>query len=131
MKKIQIQDIVTPDVGNSDNNESAEAESNLYEQDYRKARLEGLKQDIGERKKYANRIFWLISFWLIGLFGFIFVQGIGGAFGWFRLSDNISVTLITGTTVNVLGIFIIVVRYLFNATDLYPKETVRENNHSD
>lgn len=72
---------------------------------------EALSQDISERKKYAGHIFWLIVGWLVGLFVVLSLQGFKGC--QFELSENVLLALITGTTVNILGIFVIVVNYLF------------------
>lgn len=72
-----------------------------------------IRQDIGERKRYANRIFVLIVWWLIGIGVLLLIQGFGLKFNFFQLSDKIMVTLVGGTTINILGIFIVVVNYLF------------------
>ena len=70
-----------------------------------------LSQDIQERKKYASHIFWLIVGWLVLLFVVLGFQGF--KFCQFDLSENVLLVLIAGTTVNILGIFVIVVNYLF------------------
>jgi hypothetical protein len=93
------------------------------------AELQGLRQDIKARKRYARHIFRLIVVWLIAIFIILLLQGflseremvLGfralGSF-WrtsihFRLSDAVLLALIGGTTANVLGLFIFVVQYLF------------------
>jgi hypothetical protein len=83
-----------------------------YEQEAREARLRGLNQDIDERKKYANRTFALLCAWIALLFVVLGFQGFGARTG-FALSDKVLITLITGTTVNVIGIFLAVMNYLF------------------
>lgn len=73
--------------------------------------IEGLKQDIKERKDYANKIFKLISFWLVAVLVILILQGCDCAY--FELSDQVLITLLGGTTINVLGLFVIVASYLF------------------
>ena len=73
--------------------------------------LKGLKQDREERKRYATRIFNLIAVWLFGIFFLLILAGFR-PFG-FHLGDTVLVSFIGGTTINVLGIFIVVAKYLF------------------
>jgi len=77
----------------------------------KEAELESFRQDIGARKQYANRIFILICAWLISMLVLLLLEGfrICG----FNIADRVLITAITGTTLNVLGIFIIVANYLF------------------
>jgi hypothetical protein len=82
-----------------------------------KAILAGLVQDIAERKKYAGRIFCLISLWLVGIFLLLILQGFGSNNHWFALSESIVISAIGGTTINVIGIFIVVAKYLFPKRD--------------
>lgn len=76
-----------------------------------KAALEilALKENISHRRKYASRIFYFVSTWMIGVFGIIVVDGVG----LLDVSDNVLMALIGGTTVNVLGLFAIVANYFF------------------
>lgn len=71
--------------------------------------LKGRKQDRKERKVYANLTFSLISIWLT-LILLIFI-----AIGQKKLiySDTVIVTLLTTTTIEVIGLFIIIAKYLF------------------
>lgn len=88
-------------------------EENAYAQAEQELKLEGIRQDLRERKDYAKRIFFLICCWLGGMFVLLVLQGILGPWKFFELSDAVIMAAIGGTTVNVLGIFIIVVNYLF------------------
>lgn len=74
---------------------------------------DGKRQDIEERKKYANKIFWLISIWLICIYVIICLAGFGKSYGFFIVNDSVLVSLITSTTATVIGLFVIVVNYLF------------------
>jgi hypothetical protein len=98
---------------------TAELEKNELDTDQEREtkRLQNvaLAQDINLRKDFAWDIFYLIVAWLILVFVVLILQGFAVAISHheFRLSDSVVLALIGGTTVNVLGIFIIVVRYLF------------------
>jgi len=70
-----------------------------------------LIQDIGQRREFGIRIYWLVVFWILGILVLLAVQGFG-VFE-FDLSEKVLITLIGGTTLNVLGIFVIVAKYFF------------------
>lgn len=67
------------------------------------------QQDKNERKIYAELIFTLITIWL--LFVLIIFVAIGK--GFLLYSDSVIITLLTTTTIEVIGVFLIVARYLF------------------
>ena len=76
---------------------------------------DGLELDLKQRKEYANKIFYLIVVWLVVLLIILLLQGFQGfgkAVG-FSLSDSVLLAFIGGTTINVLGIFVIVAKYIF------------------
>lgn len=73
----------------------------------------GIAQDIAERKRYATLIFWLISLWLFFISELLIIQGLFSVFNKTFLSDRIIITLLAGTTVKVLGLFLLVINYLF------------------
>lgn len=73
--------------------------------------LKQIDEIIESRKAYANKIFKLVVFWLIGVVAVILLSGFG-PFG-FLLDDKVLLALIGGTTLNVLGIFTIVANFLF------------------
>ena len=83
------------------------------DQEEKTARVRGLLQDISERKLYANRIFWMLSLWLLGIFVLLLAQGFFSPHHWFELDKSVLLAAIGGTTVNVIGIFVVVTRYLF------------------
>jgi hypothetical protein len=92
--------------------ETQEEEDDLDAQE-RRVRLRGIAQDINERRRYAGRIFWIIVFWLAGIFVLLLIQGALSPWRLFSLDDAVLIAAIGGTTVNVIGIFIVVARYLF------------------
>lgn len=93
-------------------------ESKTLESEELKARIAKLNQDIKLRKKYSGKLYWLISIWLIAIFALLLLQGFLGKTDIFMLSDKVLITIISGTTINVLGLFAIVANYIF------PKESV-------
>lgn len=70
------------------------------------------EQNINERKKYAGRIFALICYWLAGVFLLLLADGESGLTHFF-LPEGVILAIIGSTTLNVLGIFVIVTHYLF------------------
>ncbi|PSR18166.1 hypothetical protein C8255_08835 [filamentous cyanobacterium CCP3] len=91
-----------------------------------------LQQDRQERQKYAKYLFILICSWLASIYSIIILSGWGGTTlhidtsdvpivrrleykPKFELSDAVLLALIGGTTINVLGLFVIVANYLFNS----------------
>jgi len=80
------------------------------EHDELKLKNQSLKQDIGLRKKYTRRTFYLICWWLIGILCILILSG----FKLIDISDNVLIALIGGTTINVIGIFLVVAKYIFS-----------------
>ena len=89
-----------------------------------KLRLEnqGLRDDNAARKKYADRIFVFIAIWLFLVLLIVIVQGFSGQEGsassfedrsLFDLDSKVILMLLGTTTANVVGLFIVVARYLF------------------
>jgi hypothetical protein len=102
-----------PDGGSQNpDSKTREEEQDLESQEYL-AHIRGLIQDMAERKKYAGRIFCLLAIWLIGIFLLLLFQGFLSPHNWFSLDDKVMIAAIGGTTVNVIGIFVVVARYLF------------------
>jgi hypothetical protein len=71
--------------------------------------LNSLKNDITARKVYVGLTYFLVIVWL----GLIIWIIIATGSGWYKLSDTVLVALITTTTLNVLGLFLVVTQYLF------------------
>ena len=68
-----------------------------------------------QREKYAGRVFYLVLSWIIAIFLLLIFQGFGSAVHYNPLSDKVLLTLITSTTVNLIGTLIIVLKYIFRA----------------
>ena len=51
--------------------------------------------------------------------------------GWFSLSDSVLLMMIGGTTINVLGIFILAARYLFKTDSMHIQQKKAEEDDGD
>ena len=93
--------------------EDIEREARNVEVDLKREELESHRQDRAERKKFANKIFRMLGFFLF----IVLIIVICCAYQCipFELSDTVIVTLLSTTTINVIGIFLVVVKYLFRA----------------
>lgn len=86
--------------------------------------LQNFQQDIEARSEYANKLYRLIRWWLIGIGVLILLQGltvdVPSRFKdylpiSFSLSDKVLIAILTGTTVNILGLFLVVARYFYKS----------------
>ena len=91
--------------------QQSQEEEQKLEAERKRAEIRGTNQDTDERKKYAHRTFCLVCSWLAAIAGVLLLAGfrIGG----FSLGNDVLMALIGGTTTGVVGIFLIVARYLF------------------
>jgi hypothetical protein len=74
----------------------------------------GLLQDIEMRKEYAGKAFKLIIGWIVAVFILILLGGVRIGQVSFQLSEKVFLTILGGTTLNILSIFIFVMKYLFD-----------------
>jgi hypothetical protein len=86
--------------------EQTRQESSAYKAALIKAQIDDFKQDTSERKKYANRIFCLVVGWLLGVAVLLLIFHS-------LVTERVLIALLSGTTINVLGIFVVVAKYLF------------------
>jgi hypothetical protein len=78
----------------------------------------GIEQDQNERKKYAHRSFVLCCVWICAIYILLMFAGFGSYRHFhFVLSEHVLLAAIGSTTANLLGVFLIVIRYVF------PKKT--------
>lgn len=78
-----------------------------------------LEQNRKERVKYSRFTFGLTVFWITLVIIIVFFSG----FTWNKeriliISDNVLIALITTTTVNVFGFFVLVMQFLFNKAEI-------------
>lgn len=79
-----------------------------------RAELESFTQDVRQRRTFAPKLYVLTCVWLAAVIVVILMQGFSE--GWhhfFRLSDPVLIALLGTTTVNVVGLFYVVAKYLF------------------
>lgn len=100
----------------------------IYEIDTLKQQLVESKDNHQLRIGYANKIFCLVCVWLACVVISLLLTGFHTTFFlWsgtgFLLSDKVLITFITTTTVNVIGIFIIVAKWM------YPNDRNSNTNH--
>ena len=84
--------------------------------------IDSLKQELREardtheaRIMYIGRTFWLVVAWLACVVASVTFAGF--RFCEFSLSDNVLIAFITSTTVNVLGLFVLVAKWLYPTTN--------------
>lgn len=77
----------------------------------RREELEGRKQDREQRKEFAVKIYHFLCFYLSSVLLLILLSGT--SIIRFELTEGIIITLLSTTTANIIGIFILVVKYLF------------------
>jgi hypothetical protein len=76
--------------------------------------LNSQEQDRKQRKDFSNKIFGLLIGFLSVTLLIVIASGIKPLC--FKLSENLLITLLATTSADIIGIFILVVRYLFKAT---------------
>jgi len=75
--------------------------------------LKQLQDTHGLRLDYTGHIFKLVCAWLACVVACVVLSG----FGWrgFKLPDSVLIAFITSTTVNVVGLFVLVAKWMFPA----------------
>lgn len=73
-----------------------------------------LEQIIKQRKTYALWVFVLVVCWLIGIYAILILQGFHAR--GFELTEKVLIASIASTTANIIGILVIIVKYLFAQT---------------
>lgn len=126
----------------------AQGEFNKYRSERLQAELDDFKSEVENRRVYTSRLFWLMVAWITVVLGILIATGIeappspvdnaGAAaasppaslapepgvahwIGAFKLSDAVLMTLIGGTTANVIGLFLVVAAYLFPRRSKVPE----------
>ena len=74
--------------------------------------IKDIQQDRSQRKEFADKLFGLMCWYLVGVFLLILMNGISTMN--FRISDEIILALLGTTAVEIIGTFAIVARYLFS-----------------
>lgn len=101
-----------PDLKTDDSIEDIASSDDLsIERALKVEEYKGKKQDREQRKDFAERIFSFLVVYMTVVCFILFLSGI--TVNHFFLSDTVLVTLLGTTTANVIGIFIVVAKYLF------------------
>lgn len=92
--------------------------------------LASLQQNNRERLRYAKWTFVLTCFWIFLVMILVFMNGYHPAAGNrpLQLSDTVIVTLISTTTINVFGFFLLVIKFLFNTGELAALTALFDND---
>ena len=129
--------IPSPSVESSVEDASLDAQFKAKAEHYKEIReleIANLKQDMEARREYADKLYRLIIWWLSGIGLLIVFQGFTFDFVFlatpsvssnfkdyfpisFSLSDKVFIAILTGTTVNVLGLFLVVARYFYKSKE--------------
>ena len=80
--------------------------------------LQALKDTHGLRLSYTGRIFWLVVAWLACVVICVIFSGF--KYKGFGLSDSVLIAFITSTTVNVVGLFVLVAKWMFPSGNSAP-----------
>ena len=88
-----------------------EWEKDSHEWKRNQLEVEGLELDLKQRKQYAVALFIMLVFWLVSMLIVVFFQGFKTS--GFALTDTVLVALLSTSTVNVIGIYMVVARYIF------------------
>lgn len=84
--------------------------ADYFERKMKTLEVKNKAQDIEMRKKYAEQIFTFVSLYMFAVFFILFLAGSPSAF---KMSDTVLITLLGTTTANVIGVLVIVAKYLF------------------
>jgi uncharacterized membrane protein len=81
-----------------------------YEHELKKLEVQSKAQDIAMRKEYADKTFALVCIYMVCVFLLIILACSPALF---NMNDSVLITLLGTTTINVIGLFAIVMNYLF------------------
>lgn len=76
-----------------------------------KSKTENINQDREERKKYTNRLFWVVASWLPVVILITIASGVECIK--FSLDESVLIALISGASIGFVGALVAIVKYLF------------------
>jgi len=93
-------------------------EDEKHQLDLERLKLENeeARGTIQDRRRYAEKVYRLVGAWIVLIFVLLILQGFGSFYS-FKLSDPVLLAAIGSTTVNVIGMLLIVLRYLFPSSE--------------
>ena len=86
----------------------------LLEFRQREEEIEGMKQDREQRRQFASKIFCRVMIYLFTTIAILVACAAVCACGLPTLSDSVLIALLTTASANVIGLLMVVVRYLFH-----------------
>ncbi len=113
-EKINLLDLISSTTENEEKNEKRLTRNEEIDMETKETELKNFKYIVGARKKYARLVFIFAIIWIFIVLFIVTIEGFN--FNFFHLSNIVLATLIGSTTTNILGVFIIVMKYIF-----YPK----------
>lgn len=84
--------------------------ANYCEKELKELEVKSKEQDIDMRKDFATKTCNLVCIYLVVVFFVVFLACCPAEF---NMSDGVLITLLGTTTINVIGLFAIVMNYLF------------------
>jgi len=87
-----------------DDTAGASAEPDDYTKQFNSEKLNDYRQDIKLRKHFSWATYGLLCVWLVIVAGLLI---------WSSRSDEVLIALISGATIQVIGLYYIVLRYIF------------------
>lgn len=100
----------------------AQAELEDLEHARRKLELEDFQNEVKARRRFANQIFIFMIVWMAIMALLVVADAVTIPYlqHWvgFHLSDSVLITLVTTTTGTVVGVFLIVAKYLYRVRDI-------------
>ncbi len=94
---------------------ASEREAAELDNDQKRFELNERLYHLNERQKYAQRTFKLVTGWIYIVLSILLLQGFGSSYRYFHfhLSDKVISVAIGSTTLNVIGMLIIVLKGIF------------------
>ena len=105
-----IQNVFQEETSALDGNQEQAIRKLKLDNDILQAQLDKIKGDNLFRKIHSTLIFFMVFIWLAAVLAILAFVGKGV----FTLSDKVLITLLTTTSINVIGLLVIVANYLFN-----------------
>jgi heme/copper-type cytochrome/quinol oxidase subunit 2 len=117
---MSIQDTISNDADQSSEAVKNRAKEEEVSEKVRAVRIQNdiEEQDKQERKIYAYTITVIVCFWLV----FVALVFVASGNDNLHYSDSVLITLLTTTTANIIGLFVIVANYLFRKVSVMKKE---------
>lgn len=96
----------------------SDQESNQYEHQKQELELAGGRYELEARKRFGTWIFVLVAMWIAAVMVIVILAGysetkIFGEVPGPKVPDGVLIALISGMSVNVIGLLAIVINYLF------------------